>query len=220
MPFANPTTPNLGDYLVFLLGVVGIPSAQFASASGTATAGSTTTLTDTTQTWTVNQWAGYAVQDTTQGAVTYVASNTANTLTLSPALTLPVTTGDGYLVLPAIAAETFSVAMDITNDALSQAAGSQYSLAVYNLGADRLINYATDIAGQTFFTDLRKELKITTLSVGVASSANDQGTSVGILNPEAMRMFTMMDLQTLKTPYGRTYMGIAQQYGPSIWGVT
>jgi hypothetical protein len=221
MPFS--TTPNLADYVAFLLGVVGIPATQFPTVNGTASGGTTLSITDSTQSWTANQWVGYSLTDVTQGAeFSYIVANDATTLTLNTSYPLGVApvAGDAYLIAPAIAADTFSVAVDIVNDALSQAPGTLYALAVYNLGADRLLNYAVDAPGQTYFQDLRVSMKLMAVSVGVASSSNDQGTSVGILNPDALRDLTMMDLQTLKTPYGRAYMGFAQQYGPSLWGLT
>lgn len=95
-----------------------------------------------------------------------------------------------------------------------------YVLAVYNLAADRLINFATDVTGQTYFQDWRKALRINEVSVGVPSSASDGGTATGILNPEQLERLTLLDLSTLKTPFGRTYMGFAQAYGTTIWGLS
>jgi hypothetical protein len=40
-----------------------------------------------------------------------------------------------------------------------------------------------------------------------------------MLNPEVMNNLTFADLQTLKTPWGRIYLGIAQDVG-TLWGVT
>lgn len=113
---------------------------------------------------------------------------------------------------------TLAVAKEIVNTALT-VAPSIYVLAVYNLGADRLINYANDVENQTYFADLRAKLSITTITTGVMSSGADAGTSAGMLNPEQMQLLTFQDLQTLKTPYGRQYMAFAQMYGRTLWGV-
>ncbi len=62
-------------------------------ATGTQT---TTTLKDTTKTWTVNEWAGcvlYIVTGTNKAEWRTIASNTADTLTLSSAWPLAPTTG-------------------------------------------------------------------------------------------------------------------------------
>lgn len=97
---------------------------------------------------------------------------------------------------------------------------SIYVQAVYCLATDRLFNWAPDVSGQHYFEDKRAMWGIFTLSVGVASSASDQGTSASMLNPEQMRLFTLQDLQTLKTPWGRQYMAYAQMYGRNLWGLT
>lgn len=62
-------------------------SSPAASVSGTATGGTTATLIDTGASWGVNAYAGYAVVTSGAGAVgtSYVVSNTATTLTVSPA---------------------------------------------------------------------------------------------------------------------------------------
>jgi hypothetical protein len=116
--------------------------------------------------------------------------------------------------------ETFHLALDIVNEALAHASTTIYALAVYNLGADRLINYGMDPDDQSFFKDARSKFRTNEVSVGVAAAVGDQGTSLGILNPEQMKLFTLQDLQTLKTPYGRQYMAFAQMYGRSLWGLT
>lgn len=67
--------------------------------SGTATGGSTTTIQDTSKSWTTDEWAGYPVEITIGGAVgeaSYVTSNTANTLTVSPAFTEAVNSNSVY----------------------------------------------------------------------------------------------------------------------------
>lgn len=224
--FTNLTKPNIKDYLSFLYGVVGIPLENMPSSSGTATGGSAMTLTDTMQSWVVNQFAPplvYDCVDTGSGQVAGILSNTANTLTFSSALQPPVAAGDGYIVIPDIVQMSLAVALDIVNDTLAMVSSLTYLLAVYNLAADRLINFASDdsiVPDQSYFEDLRQKLRISEVSTGVVSSTSNETSSTGLLNPEAMKTLTLQDLQTLKTPYGRTYMGFAQAYGPNIWGLT
>jgi|ERR1700733_470981 len=95
-----------------------------------------------------------------------------------------------------------------------------YPLACYNLAADRLINYAIDLPQRSYFTDLRKSLGVTSFAAGLVSSSGDAGTSQSLEVIEAAKKMTLTDLQLAKTPYGRAYMGIAQSYGPTIWGLT
>lgn len=94
-----------------------------------------------------------------------------------------------------------------------------YALALYNFGTDYLINYASDQPGRTYFKDLRTSYSISLFVPGVTASSGDSGTSQSRLNPKFMEQLTFGDLQMTKTPYGRAYMNIAQQYG-SVWGIS
>lgn len=113
----------------------------------------------------------------------------------------------------------YTVAISLVNQALMIPSQNLYNFAVYNLGADFVINWANDQPNRTFFYDLRKSLNIELFVPGVVSSSGDQGTSASRLNPEFMKNYTMRDLQNLKTPYGRAYLAIAQDYG-TLWGMT
>jgi hypothetical protein len=222
--FSNPTTPNLADYLTFLAGI-GIPPiatpAVFPMVSGAATqGGDPASLTDFTQSWRTNQWAGSFLTDSTQGATTYLTSNTSVTVLFATPFANPVVAGDDYQIVPGIAPVSLSIALEIVNQTLAQVSPTIYTLAVYNLAADRLINYAPDVAGQTFFQDLRKKLRLSEISVGVPSQASTDGLATGILNPEQMKLFTLGDLQTLKTGPGRQYMSFAQMVGRTVYGLS
>lgn len=68
---------------------------------GTATSGDSTSLTDTTRAWTANQFIGYQVallDGTGKGQVRNVSGNTANSLTVSPAWTVPPSSTSRYAV--------------------------------------------------------------------------------------------------------------------------
>jgi hypothetical protein len=95
-----------------------------------------------------------------------------------------------------------------------------YVHAVYNYAADRLVNMAMDEPGKTYFADLRKQLGLNSATPGVIQSSSDQGTSQSFKIPDWMNDMTLTNLQMLKTPWGRNYLGYAQQYGPTIWGLT
>lgn len=106
---------------------------------------------------------------------------------------------------------------------------SLYALAVYNLAGDNLVNYAQDVtplvpvAGSDlpYFVNLRAGLKIDSFTAGAVSGTSDEGTSVSIAVPkEIAEGLTFANLQQMKTPWGRAYLGIAQSFGPSIWGVS
>ena len=123
----------------------------------------------------------------------------------------------------------FDVAMNIVNPLFGQVPSQPgswtvYEQAVYNLGGDRLVYFAPDQAGQTYFTTLRQQYSINNqagtpiFTPGVVSSASDVSTSSTILNPEFMQTLTLLDLQNLQTPWGRQYLALAQLYG-SLWNL-
>ncbi len=120
---------------------------------------------------------------------------------------------------------------DSTGAVLNAGGLSIYSLAVNNLAADNLINYAQDLPGATpvegsnpplpFFAWTRAQWNINGFVSGVISGSADEGTSQSLVVQEAAKAFTLKDLQNLKTPYGRTYLGYAQSYGPTgPWGIS
>jgi len=121
----------------------------------------------------------------------------------------------------------YSVATMFVNQSLATVSSSLnatpetnlYTLAVYNLAADNLINYAPDQAGRTYFADLRKSFLINDFAAGVVQSASDGVTSDSLLVPDALKGLTLANLQNLKTPWGRTYLSMAQTYG-ALWGVS
>ncbi len=131
---------------------------------------------------------------------------------------------------------TYNVAVNRVNPAIKRfrnadaAYPTPYALAVYNLGGDRLINFATDLPGaenvpssnppMPYFEYTRERMKINTYVGGTVQASSDNGTSVSLVVPEAMSNFTLGDLQNSKTPWGRAYLAIAQEYGPSGWGIS
>lgn len=100
-----------------------------------------------------------------------------------------------------------------------------YSQALNNFAGDWLINFAPDNASattpknKTYFTDTRAAYKINNFSVGIVQSAADESTSDALTVPDFVKSLTMQNLQSMKTPYGRAYMAIAQELGP-VWGIT
>lgn len=110
-------------------------------------------------------------------------------------------------------------------------ANSMYAVAVYNLAADILLHLAQDpqgapvyktINGQTFtyFEYVRHTLNLAGFTPGVIQSTNDLTTGGSYVVPEWAKNLTIGDLSNLQTPYGRMYLSIAQDYGPSEWGMS
>ena len=115
---------------------------------------------------------------------------------------------------------TYDMAIATVNLELLKASGSIYTLAVYNFGVDRLLNFALDEPGQSYFKDTRQALGLNLFNAGLVNASSDQGTSQSLEIIEAAKRLTITDLAMMKTPYGRVYLDFAQSYGPTIWGLT
>jgi len=119
---------------------------------------------------------------------------------------------------------SYNFALNICTDLLSvipQIPGQfLYITAVYNLAGDTLLTYAQDQPGQTFFAQAKQKYQLNAFVSGVVSFAGDEGTQSTLSVPEALKGLTIGNLQNLKTPYGRTYLQIAQDFGSlSLLGV-
>ena len=118
---------------------------------------------------------------------------------------------------------TFNMAMATVNLSLTVASvgtsGNIYTLAVYNFAADRLLNFALDQPGESYFKDTRAALGLNSFASGLVAASGDQGTSQTLEVIEAAKRMTITDLAMMKTPYGRAYLDFAQAYGPTIWGL-
>jgi hypothetical protein len=114
---------------------------------------------------------------------------------------------------------SFALAMDIVSTWLQCMQSDVYTIAVYNLATDRLINFCPDQPGQSYFEGLRTKFDINQFVAGVVQADYDQGTGTTLVVPEAFKTLTMLDLSALNTNYGRAYLGLAQQIG-TLWGLT
>lgn len=115
--------------------------------------------------------------------------------------------------------------------ALNSGGGSAYNIAAYNLAASNLLTFAQDPPdapvvegsgdpGLQFFAFARQQFKINSFVPGVIQAAADESTSDSYVVQEAAKNFTLANLQQLKDVYGRTYLAIAQSYGPTLWGLS
>jgi hypothetical protein len=105
-----------------------------------------------------------------------------------------------------------------------------YALAVYNLAGDRLVNFAQDVPNAPpvkgskppapYFVNLRKQFNLNGFVSGAITSASDETTSASYKVPDWAEKLTVSQLSNLQTPWGRQYLGIAQSYGPTIWGLS
>lgn len=113
----------------------------------------------------------------------------------------------------------FALATETVYQPMAQASALLYDLSVYNLGGALLIEFASDQTGQTFFADARTKFNINGFAPGVIAATSDETSSETLLNPEFMKNLMMADLQYIKTPWGRAYMGYAQRIG-TCWGIS
>jgi hypothetical protein len=113
--------------------------------------------------------------------------------------------------------------------------GPIYLQMVYNLGMDRLANWCMDIqppvayvplpgqppngAGLPYFAYLRNWYGLNNFTPGLIDGAYDQGTGQTMKLLDVLEGMTIAQLQYLKTPWGRTYLGYAQDWGTN-WGIT
>jgi hypothetical protein len=119
---------------------------------------------------------------------------------------------------------SFDLSLEIVNRYIEIASGIVYTQCVYNLGGDYLVNMAQDNSSlpppnNTYWADLRQFLGVNGFLPGLVKEAEDQGTSAAVQLLSSMENLTIADLQNLKTPWGRVYLGLAQSVG-SMWGIT
>lgn len=122
----------------------------------------------------------------------------------------------------------FCIALDIVNCWINIASPAIYQFAVYNLGGSNIINYAQDqpdappVAGSKlpYFEYTRQRWNILGYLSGTISAASDESTSQSMVVPGQAENFTLSDIQLSKDPYGRAYLGFAQKFGQTIFGMT
>jgi len=108
------------------------------------------------------------------------------------------------------------------NDAMTcpQMPAQLYVLAVYNLGADRLIRIAQDDGQGTFYQTQRQQFGVLQFKPGVVMAGGDESTSQTLVVPDWYRAIPLGAQEQLKTPWGREYLAYAQMYGPYVVGVS
>ena len=121
----------------------------------------------------------------------------------------------------------YDFALNFVNQALqcvpnAGSGWSLYAVAVYNLAGDTLINFGMDNSANTpptYWATLRAQYGTNNFVAGVVQSSGDEGTNSSYAIPKGFENYTIANLQNLKTPYGRQYLGIAQSWG-TVWGLT
>ena len=217
--FTNPTTPNPADFLTFVLNQ-GVPSSDFPSGALSGASVSTSgALTATSSTGTVTTGMALVVS-TTRPYFTLTewdASTLSGTVSPIPSTAL---SDVGLSVYTPSLLWALQYAVDHCLKGSGFIPVSTYLLAVYNLGMHQLLKIATDIPGQTFFSSARTQYGLLSFTGGVVSQASDQNTSSSVAVPDLLKNLNLSNLDLLKTPWGREYLGYAMNFGPYVVGMS
>lgn len=116
-------------------------------------------------------------------------------------------------------AASYDWAVALTPYQIKTLSDLMYTTAVYNCGADYLLQWGSDqygTAGSTFFADVRQTYGINSFTAGVVEMTEDETTNAKLRVPTNFNDLTLDQLVSTKTPYGRQYLSIYQKLG-SIW---
>lgn len=102
--------------------------------------------------------------------------------------------------------------------------GEDYTLAVYNCAGHIQLTITPDVVvdgvSYGYFDKLRVQFDLLKTVNGVVSASSDQGSATTNAVPDGLANLTIEDLGFMKTLWGRNYLGWAQSYGPTVWGLS
>lgn len=126
----------------------------------------------------------------------------------------------------------YDISIDTVRLAFGCFAPPVYQLMMYNLAGHYLAQFAQDpsplpnppfiiVDGVSygFWSYLRKTTKLNGFISGIVQASSDEGTSVTLVAPKWADNLTAGQLQLTNTPWGRTYLGWAQDAGTG-WGMS
>lgn len=124
----------------------------------------------------------------------------------------------------------YGTAITTVNAQIAQVPGPQFLQAVYNYAADWIVNWAPDPTPPVpypvknrqnlpWMAFLRKQYNLNSFVPGVVTTSADEGTAMSLQVSETLKNMTIDQLDQLKTPWGRAYLGIAQKAG-NLWGIS
>lgn len=121
---------------------------------------------------------------------------------------------------------SYETSVHLVNLKIRQADAFLYAQCVYNLAGDVLVNIAMDPPGAPIYKDglpywawVRKQYGLNNFIAGTIASSSDEGTSQSVATIDQIKGLTLADLQNLKTPWGRWYLGIASSVG-ALFGMS
>lgn len=102
-------------------------------------------------------------------------------------------------------------------------AAREYVLAVYNCATHVQLKITPDQVvngvAYEYFLGKRQEFQLLHPLVGLVASSSDESTSVTNAVPDALKQLSLVDLDFMKTPWGREYLMWAEDFG-GIWGLS
>lgn len=116
-------------------------------------------------------------------------------------------------------ATTYNASLELVYSDLAFLAPTLYSIAVYNLATAFLVDWASDVPPSTYFADARIKFGTGNFIPGLIINTGDESDNVAIMIPDSLKQLSLANLQQLKTPWGRAYLGIVQMIG-NIWGLS
>jgi hypothetical protein len=133
---------------------------------------------------------------------------------------------DGNLAL------CYELAFETVSLSFTCVAPAVYQVMVYNLAGHYLAQFAqdpfplptppfieVDSVKYGFWSYLRKNSGLNGFISGIVSGSSDEGTSVSLHVPRWADNLTAGQLQLTNTPWGRVYLGFAQDAG-TAWGMS
>jgi len=126
----------------------------------------------------------------------------------------------------------YETAVATVHPAFMAVPGPIYMWMVYNLAGHLLATWAPDVTTSPpypyievdgvrygFWQYLRKQNNMLGFVTGTVSASGDEGSNVSLVVPEQAGNLTIGQLQLTTSPWGRTYLGYAQDYG-RLWGMS
>lgn len=230
-----PTTPqpNITDFRTFIVNVMGIPTAQLPSDSPIIQHAYDFAL--ATVNIDLNQIPSQPTSYTPYAMAVYNLGG-HSLIEFAPDQVWPViaaawgngvvtaTTGTPHSLAPGNTVNVGGLSpLAYDGQFVVQAVPTPTQFA-YNVRTPGQANATVIAAGATvteyFFARLRSQWKLASFAPGVVASSSDVSTSASLINPEFFANLRLLDLQLLKTPFGRRYLELAQAYGPVIWGLS
>ncbi|MDR8054214.1 hypothetical protein [Burkholderia cenocepacia] len=113
---------------------------------------------------------------------------------------------------------SYEIGLSLTPCGFNRASSSIYELMVYACATSFLLNNTPDQLNQSWFDQVRTKYGLLDSFNGIITSAGDQGTNAAAVVPDWVKRATLAELQWMKDPFGRQFLGFLQMAG-SNWAL-